>query len=47
MQDLYNLYVGTCSVLPLNAMVDAAPWVHGLCVWASNLPFTATCYQSI
>ena len=31
-------YVGTCSVLPLNAMVDAAPWVHGLCVWASYLP---------
>ena len=22
-------YVGTWSVLPHNAMVDAAPWVHG------------------
>ena len=22
-------YVGTGSVLPLNAMVEAAPWVHG------------------
>ena len=29
--------------LPLNAMVEAAPWVHALCVWASYLPSTATC----
>ena len=36
-------YVGTGSVLPLNAMVEAAPWVHGSCVWASYLPSTATC----
>ena len=24
-------------------MVEAAPWMHGLCVWTSYLPSTATC----
>ena len=39
-------YVGRCSVLPLNAMVDAAPWVHGFVnrqqYRASYLCFTYT-----